>query len=55
MGASNAQGDGRGQDHRDALAHLEQALDILDSKKVSPDIGARLQEVIDRLKALDAA
>ena len=53
MGASMAQSSGRGLNLEDALAHLEQALEILDAKKVSPDVGARLQEVIDQLKAPD--
>jgi len=55
MGASTAQIDGRDLNVEDALAHLEQALEILDTKKVSPAVGARLQEVIDQLKAPDAA
>jgi len=55
MGASTAQIDGRDLNVADALAHLEQALEILDTKKVSPAVGARLQEVIDQLKAPDAA
>ena len=55
MSASTAQSEDRGPDLKDALAHLEQALEILDSKKASPDVGARLLEVIDKLKALDAA
>ena len=53
MGASMAQSSGRGLNLEDALAHLEQALEILDAKKVSPDVGARLQEVIDQLRASD--
>jgi hypothetical protein len=55
MGALTAQDDGYGLDLKDALAHLERALEILDSNKVSPDVGARLQEVIEQLKAPDAA
>ena len=55
MGASTAQIDGRGLNLEDALAHLEQALEILDAKKVSPDVGARLQEVIEQLRAPNAA
>ena len=55
MGASTAQSNGRGLNLDDALAHLEQALEILDAKKVSPDVGARLQEVIDQLKTPDPA
>jgi hypothetical protein len=54
MSASTAQGDGRDPDLKDALAHLEQALEILDSHKVSPAVGARLMEVIEQLKATDA-
>lgn len=50
MSASTAQSKGRGLDLKDAVAHLEQALEILDSNKVSADVGARLQEVIDQLK-----
>jgi hypothetical protein len=55
MSASTAPDDDRGVDLREALAHLEQALEIIDSKKVSPAVGARLQEVIDQLKAPGAA
>ena len=55
MRASTAQDNGRGLELKDALAHLEQALEILDSNKVSPDVGARLQEVIEQLKAPRAA
>jgi hypothetical protein len=54
MDASTAQNDGRDLDLKDALAHLEQALEILDSNKVSADVGARLQAVIDQLKAPNA-
>jgi len=54
MGASTARNDGRGPDVKDALEHLEQALEILDSQRVSPNIGARLQEVIDQLKTPNA-
>ena len=54
MSASTAQDDGRGLDLKEALAHLEQALEILDSTKVSPAVGARLQEVIEQLKAIHA-
>jgi hypothetical protein len=54
MGASTAQREGRDLDHKDALAHLEQALEILDAKKVSPDVGALLHEVIERVRAIDA-
>ena len=55
MSASTAQNEGRGLDLKDACALLEQALEILDSKKLSSDVSARLQDVIDRLEALDAA
>jgi hypothetical protein len=52
MGASTAQSNAGGLDLKDAHALLERALEILDSKKVSPDVGARLQAVIDQVKAL---
>lgn len=54
MNASTAQGNGRDLDLKDALAHLEQALEILDLHKISPAVGARLVEVIELLKAFDA-
>jgi hypothetical protein len=38
---------------KDAVTLLEQALVILDRNMVSADAGARLQDVIDRLKAID--
>ena len=53
MDASTAPDEGRGADLKDALAHLELALEILDSNKVSPAVGARLQEVVDLLKTPD--
>jgi len=55
MGASTAQSNADGRDLKDAHALLEQALEILDTKKVSPDVGARLQAVIDQVKALGEA
>ena len=53
MHASTAPDDGRGVDLKEALAHLEQALEIIDSNKVSLAVGARLQEVVDLLKTPD--
>jgi hypothetical protein len=53
MSASTAHDKGHGVSLKDALALLEQALEILDSKSVSPEVGARLQEVIEQLRALD--
>jgi hypothetical protein len=53
MGASTAQRTGRDLQLKDGVELLELALVILDSKNVSPDIGARLQDVIDQLKNLD--
>lgn len=55
MSASTARDNGRDQNLKDALAHLEQALEILDSHKVSPAVGARLMEVIEQFKASGAA
>jgi len=55
MRASTAPDNGRDLDLKEVLAHLEQALEILDSNKVSPAVGARLQEVIEQLKAPRAA
>ena len=51
--ASTVPDDDRGADLKDALAYLELALEILDSNKVSPAIGARLQEVVDLLNTPD--
>ena len=38
-----------GQDLTQVLAQLRESLQIIDALKVSPDIGALLQEVINRL------
>jgi hypothetical protein len=54
MSASTAQNEGRDPDVKDAVEHLERALEILDSSRVSADVGARLQEVIDQLKTTSA-
>ena len=54
MSALNAHSEGRDDDPKDALVLLEQALEILDSQKVSPEVGARLQDVINQLRAIDA-
>lgn len=55
MSASFARNEGRGLDLKDALALLEQALEILDANEASLDVGARLFEVIEKLKAPDDA
>jgi hypothetical protein len=49
LGAHANEGRSRADYARDALALLKQALDLLDKSAVSPDIGARLQEIIDSL------
>ena len=53
MGASIAQREGCRADLKDAIALLEQALGILDSNEVSPDVGARLHAVIEQVKVVD--
>jgi hypothetical protein len=53
MDASKVRSAGYRLEIEGALALLEQAQEILDSKKVSPDVGARLQDVIEQVKALD--
>jgi hypothetical protein len=53
MGASSAKREGCSL--RAAGALLEQALAILDANNGPADIGAILQEVIDRLKEIDSA
>ena len=37
-----------------ALTLLEEALDIIDRREAPPEIGARLQEVIEQVQALHA-
>lgn len=49
MGASAAQREGC-PDLKDAVTLLEQALNILDSNSVSPDVGARLHAVIEQVR-----
>jgi hypothetical protein len=52
MGASAAQFEGRDPSLKEAVVLLEQALAIVDAARVSPDVGARLQEVIEQLKSV---
>lgn len=54
MSASTAQRTCRDLKLKDGVELLELALVILDNKKVSPEIGARLQDVVDQLKSIDA-
>jgi hypothetical protein len=54
MGASSAQREGCSP-LKDAGELLEQALAILDANNGPADIGAMLQEVIDRLKEIESA
>lgn len=54
MSACIAQYEGCDPSLKQAVALLEQALAIVDSAKVSPDVGARLQEVIEQLKSVSA-
>lgn len=55
MGAIGAQADDNGRSHQkdlgNAVSLLEQALALLDGSEAPPEIGARLQEVIDALRA----
>jgi hypothetical protein len=37
-----------------AMVHLKTALEIIDRSGVPPEVGARLQEVIDALEAVSA-
>jgi hypothetical protein len=53
MGASIAQREGCRPDAKEAVSLLEQALQILDSNEVSPDIGARLHGIIEQLRIAD--
>jgi len=54
MSASTAQYQGGDQSLKEAVALLEQALAIVDAAKISPDVGARLQDVIEQLKSVSA-
>ena len=51
LGAHADEQSSRAHHVRDALALLQQALDLVDKSGISADIGARLQEIIDNLKA----
>jgi hypothetical protein len=51
MSASSAHREACGSDLKDAVGLLERALRILDANNVSPDVGARLQDVIEQVKA----
>lgn len=53
MGACPAQSEIRHSTLGEAVALLEQALRIIDAANAPSDVGARLAEVIERLKDVD--